>query len=167
MATGNQDQDRWAPNEVEQVVLAKLNISNWLAARLMQESGFEFRYTDPDIHPRPGKPMHDGMIFGSRKQHEKLFDWFDRQLAIPVPAATIIPAATAAPAKPVARVRPVSSLEEFEASKGQLAYEARVAGDAWDVIGKAFSIAEPARSAKAYAKSRDLAWPIASTQAAD
>ncbi len=167
MAIPNQNQDQWTANEWEKRVLGRMGMNEWSARKLIEEHDFEFRYVDPDVHPRMNdkgvKPGDDGLIFGNRRTHERLFDWFAKELAkFESPA---VPAASAAPAKPAARVRPVSSREEFEASKGQLAYEARVAGDSWKVIGAAFGLAKPVINAKQYAQSRGLTWPVASPQA--
>lgn len=162
MTTPNQDQ--WHANEWEKRVLARMGLDEWKARKLIEESDFEFRYVDPDVHPRSFdgvKRGDDGLIFGSKRTHEKLFDWFHREIArVEALLLPQDPVATAVVAEPL----PAPSAKPLDGSsdsKGRLAYEARLNGMAWAEVDTLLGVPKALNNARAYARSHDLAWPPA------
>jgi hypothetical protein len=150
------NQDQWNPSDSESVVLGKMGISTWDARKLIAGSGFEFRYVDPDVHPRPGRGAEDGLIFGHKRTHDRLFAWFEAQLLIPV-FTPVEPPIVVAPVVQIASMpESVATSTDVAAGKGAQAYARRLAGEQWSDIGVGSN-----KYAKAYAKARDLPWPPA------
>ena len=162
MATPNQDV--WYANEWEKRVLARMGLDEWKARKLMEEADFEFRYVDPDVHPRSFdgvKRGDDGLIFGSKRTHERLFEWFNREIAR-VEALLVPPSLSVPPpiSDTVRSTSPVAApLIGSDKSKGRLAYDSRVSGMSWAEIDTLIGSAKALNNARAYAKANALPWP--------